>query len=275
MKKRKEISRAILENLYFDKGLPLRTIATNLGISEPTVRDRFKGHGLVLRKRGSWMIKYPKTPFNGDEQEKAYILGFRIGDLNVYLPSERSTIIVARTNSTHDDQIQLMHLLFGKYGGVTVSGKEGTKNINCFLDSSFSFLLVKKPYQVDTWIKINFQNCLAFTAGYIDAEGNFIINQGKARFTIDSYDEEVLKWMHEWLQHNGIKSKLRLIGRRGGVRYGGGCWNNDLWRININEANSLHNFCELVLPYLRHRKRINDVNKCLTNIMDRKSNGTV
>ena len=83
MKKRKEISRKVLEDLYFHEGLPLKTVAHKLGISEPTVRDRFRGHGLIPRPRGFWAVKYSKTPFDGGEQEKAYIMGFRVGDLNV------------------------------------------------------------------------------------------------------------------------------------------------------------------------------------------------
>src|SRR5579859_4443342 len=225
MKKLKKIPRATFENLYFEQGLPLRKIATNLGISEPTVRNRFKSHGLILRRHGSWSIKYQKSPFNGSEQEKAYILGFRVGDLNVYLPSKNSNIIIARTNSTHQYQFQLMQELFGKYGGIKISGKGISKNVNCYLDDSFSFLLINKPYQVESWINSNSKNCLAFMAGYTDAEGNFIINQGRARFKIDSYDEGVLKWMHNWLLKNGIRSKLRLLGKQGSAKYGGGYWN--------------------------------------------------
>jgi len=273
--KKKEIPRTVLKYLYFDKGLSLRATAISLGISEPTVRDRFKSHGFVPRRQGSWAVKYQKTPFNGNDQEKAYILGFRMGDLNVYMTSETARIIIARTNSTQTDQIELLRTLFSGYGGVKVSGSFKSKNVNCYLDKSFSFLLVDKPYAVDPWIRHNKQNCIAFMAGYIDAEANLIINQGKARFKIDSYDEAILKWMHEWFLNNGIKSKIRLIAKRGEVRYGGGYWNNNLWRLNVNEAHSLHKLCKLVIPYLRHRKRIEDVNKSLMNIMQRKINGTI
>lgn len=275
MKNRKEIDRRVFEDLYFGQGLALRTVATRLGISEPTVRNRFKSHGLILREHGSWAIKYAKNDFDGSEQDRAYILGFRVGDLNVYTTSKTSKVIIARTNSTHNHQIQLMRSLFGKYGGVTVCGKGISKNVNCYLNRSFSFLHIAKPYQVDTWIKAKTQNSLAFMAGYIDAEGNFILNQGKARFKIDSYDEDILFWMHEWFLRKGIRSKLRLLGKQGSARYGGGVWNNNLWRLNVNEANSLSNLCKLVSPFLRHKKRIDDVNKCEENIMHRKANGTI
>lgn len=275
MKTPKEIPVSVLEDLYVKRGLPLRQIAKLLNISDVTVRKRFKEYGLVKRAHGSWMIKYEKAPFDGNKQLKAYIMGFRVGDLNVYTPSPTANIVIARTNSTHTAQIEVMRLLFGKYGGIKVVGKGQSKNVNCYLDKSFSFLLIKKPYLVEKWIKRDRRNSLAFIAGYIDAEGNFIINQGRARFKLDSYDYDILVWMHEWLLAQGVKSKLRLLGKKGDVRYGGGYWNGDLWRININEANSLYSFCKDIIPYLHHAKRINDVNKCLVNIRIRRSNGTI
>lgn len=275
MKKRKEILKPVLEKLYFVDGFSHKAIALKVGMSEPTVRARFRDHGFVARQRGSWMIKYRKTPFDGSEQERAYMMGFRVGDINVYLPSKGANIIIARTNSTQEDQFQVMRSLFGGYGGVKISGGGKAKNINCYLDKSFSFLLVEKPYAVEPWIKTRSQNCLAFMAGYTDAEGNFIINQGKARFTISSYDSHILHWMHEQLLSLGIGSKLRLLASRGDATNGGKYWNGDLWRLNINKANSLLGFCVAIKPYMRHRKRIEDMRGCVKNIQERKKNGTV
>lgn len=275
MKKRIEIDKELLERLYLKDGLSHKKIGLRLGVSEPTIRARFRDHGLVVRLRGSWMVRYPKKPFTGSQQEKAYMMGFRVGDVNVYVPSKGANIIVARTNSTHENQLQIMRSLFSQYGGVVVSGNGTAKNINCYLDTSFSFLLVDKPYDVDSWIRQDSQNCLAFMAGYIDAEGNFIVSQGRARFKLDSYDAAILHWMHAWLLANGMKPKLRLLARKGDASYNGGYWNGDLWRLNVNEADSLLRFCNSIMPYLRHRKRINDVQECVDNIMNRKKNGTV
>lgn len=272
----KIIPRSVLEDLYTVKGLSHKAIAAKLGISEPTVRTRFRNHGLTVRTRGSWMVKYQKFPFDGNEQEKAYMMGFRIGDIHAYIPSKGSNIIVARTNSTQDDQLEVMRSLFSKYGGVVVSGSGRAKNINCYLDMSFSFLLVDKPYIVEPWIRNNIRNAIAFTAGYVDAEANFILNQGKGRFTLVSYDKDILHWMHGQLLAMGLRSKLRLLANKGQANYNGTYnWNADLWRININEAHSLLEFCRVIIPYLRHRKRITDVQKCMKNILDRKNNGTI
>lgn len=276
MKKRKDIPRTILEELYLVDGLSHKAIAVKIGMSEPTVRARFREYGLPVRPRGSWMVKYKKSNFDGSECEKAYMMGFRVGDIHAYIPSKGANIVVARTNSTQDDQLSVMRSLFGKYGGVVVSGKGRSKNINCYLDRSFSFLLTNKPYCVEQWIRDSQQNALAFMAGYIDAEANFIINQGRARFKLDAYDSDILHWMHGELTALGLRSKLRLLANKGESNYNNTYrWNGDLWRVNINEANSLLSFCEALLPYLRHRKRIADVRMCIKNILERRSNGTV
>lgn len=274
MRKRINISKDVFKHLYIDNGLSLRKIALRLGVSEPIVRNRFKEQGLVLRPRGSWSIKYAKTPFDGSDEEKAYIMGFRIGDLNVYRPSANSNILVVRTNTTCVDQIDLITQMFGAYGGVRVSPGSVIKTVNCFVDKSFDFLL-PKPYFPESWITDNLQNSLAFMAGYIDAEGNFAINQGRARFKLDSFDDYLLVWIHDWLTKQSIKSKLRLIAKKGSARYSGGYWNSDLWRLNINEAQSLSLFCQQLAPYLRHKKRVADMKLCLINITKRIINGTV
>ena len=109
----------------------------------------------------------------------------------------------------------------------------------------------------------------------MDAEGNFILNQHRARFKIDSYDYAILAWMVRFLEKEGIKSKFRCIARKGMYQHGGLRWKNDLWRLNINEATSLKKFIESTLPFLRHESRIRDVEECLVNIQERITNGTI
>lgn len=276
MGKAKALSSDVLRELYFVRGLSHRAIAKRVGLSEPTVRARFHEYGFLPRKRGSWMIKYQKLSFDGSDEERAYMMGFRVGDMHVYRPSRGANIIVARTNSTQEDQFLVVHSLFAKYGGVIESGKGKAKNINCYLDESFSFLLIKKPYHIEPWISRSRESALAFMAGYIDAEANFIISQGRARFKLDAYDREILQWMHEELSALGVTSRLRLLANKGEVSYNNTYkWKGDLWRLNVNEANSLLVFCRALLPYLRHRKRIADVQMCIKNIVERKNNGTV
>ena len=113
-------------------------------------------------------------------------------------------------------------------------------------------------------------------AGYIDAEGSFGLNQRRGRFKIDSYDFRVLREIRDFLFNQGIKVKFYCIVRKGTrKKRGKGVWNNNLWRLTVNEGRSLKCFIELVLLQLRHEKRKKDAKKCLENIKIRIKNGTI
>src|SRR5258708_7725330 len=155
-------------------------------------------------------MRYKKYNFSEDLIEKAYILGFRLGDLNVYQTSSASSLIVVRCNTTHKVQVSLMRKLFSKYGRVKLSRGSYSTNVNCFLNKTFEFLLPKYQ-EVPYWVGQNDFVAAAFIAGYTDAEGNFILNQKKARFKIDSYDLGILSWIAYKLQKVGIRVKLRGI----------------------------------------------------------------
>lgn len=280
-RKKIKISKKQLEYLYYQKKMSLQDIEKLIGYCRTTISTKLKEHGLKIRERGSWQTKYKKQDFSGTEIEKSYLLGFRIGDLNVYVPYKKSKIIVARCHTTRRDQIELMEEIFQKYGQIVISKSRSADgkisfHIGCNLNRSFSFLVISKPYRIDDWIKKEFNNATAFISGYTDAEGNFIINQNRARFKIDSYDFYILNWMHKWFREHGIKSKFRLIKNYGAVKKGNKkILRKDLWRLNINEAYSLFRFCSFMLEFSKHKKRTKDMLKCLLNIVKRKENETI
>jgi hypothetical protein len=280
-KKKIKIPKQQLYHFYYRKKMSLQAIGELIGCCRETVASRLKDYGFHLRESGVWQTKYKKQDFSGDEIEKSYILGFRIGDLDVRLPYKNSKIVVVRCHTTRQDQIRMMEEVFQKYGQLVISrslsmSKKPSFVINCNLNKTFSFLLISKPYHMDNWIVRKFTNSVAFIAGYTDAEGNFIINQDKARFKIDSYDFAILDWMYRWLEEYGIKSKLRILAKRGSLRYNEKKrWPKNLWRLNINEAYSLLRFCAFILPFSKHRKRIKDMLICITNITQRKEDETI
>jgi hypothetical protein len=269
-RKRKNISPKKLHELYIKKKLSPYKIGDLLNCSFKTVTNRLKEYNIPTRTKAQAKMKYFKKDFSGDDIEKAYLIGFRLGDLNAYVPYKNSEIIVVRCHTTDKVQIDLMKLLFAKYGQVTVSQSKHGSHVNCYLNKSFSFLLPKQD-KIEDWIKTNNMTSCAFAAGYIDAEGNFIINQGRARFKIDSYDKNILKWIDEWLKENNIISKFRLISKKGDSRGNGIVFNNDLWRLNVNEAVSLLELIDFIFPYLKHEKRKKDVLLMKKNIFYRGS----
>jgi len=262
------ISKSKLEYLYIKKNLTPLAIGVLLKLSFKTVRNRLKEHGIPFKDPALARMRYKKFNFSGDLKEKAYMIGFRLGDFNVYSPSKLSQTIVVRCHTTQKEQVVLMRNMFKRYGRVGISRNKDHFHVNCFLDKSFNFLLDKND-NAWQWVKDNDDHALAFICGYTDAEGNFIINQGKARFKIDSYDYSILNWMYDWLVKHKINAKFRRIYIQGDVWKGKFPLNKDLWRLNINDKVSLNTFISSILPILHHQIRIRGAKNCLRNIQKR------
>lgn len=272
-----KINRESLLDLYHNQGLSPQKIGKIYNCSWATVINRIKEHGITKKNPAIARMRYPKVDFNGPDNLKAYMIGFRIGDLNVYRVSEKSETIVVRCHTTQHEQADVVSGLFSKFGRVDDSMRpNGHYYLNSFLNNSFGFLLLKDK-SVWAWIrKPNVR--FAFIAGYTDAEGNFIINQGRARFKIDSYDKDVLDTITRWLNYANISYKMRLIFKKGSKQkiYDKiGSYHGDLWRVNINNARDLERFISLVRPFLRHSQRIRDMELCSENIANRIKNGTI
>jgi hypothetical protein len=226
--------------------------------------------GIEPISRSIIQSKYVKKNFRGGSILKASMIGFRLGDLNVYKTSSRSEVIIVRCHTTSQDQVDIMNKLFSKYGQVSInkSKKNNSFSVNCFLNNSFEFLLPKHDL-VDNWISKDDKCSLSFAAGYIDAEANIGVYNDRARFKIDSYDKNIIFWFFSWFKKNSIICPApRLIGKKNQVYDSahGYKYNKDLWRLRVNERQSLEKLLKIIKPYLKHKKRISDLNKCLNNI---------
>lgn len=266
-----------LNYMYHEQKLSPYKIGEILGCSFKTVTNRLKEYNIPIKNPALARMRYPKTDFDGSSSDKAYMIGFRVGDLNVYRVSERSETIVVRCHTTQREQADVINTLFSKFGRVDDAVRpNGHYYMNCFLNNSFKFLF---PKDKSAWIWIkDLSDKFAFIAGYTDAEGNFIINQGRARFKIDSYDKDVLDTIAQWLQDQDISYKMRLIYKKGAEQkiYDKiGIYHKDLWRLNINRAKDLRKFIELMRPFMRHNQRLQDMTSCIKNIDKRIKNGTI
>lgn len=263
-----------LRRLYLiEKWSPAR-IGKRYACDAVTVRTRLKEAKIAFKTKSAAQTRYPRLNFSGTSIQKAYMLGFRYGDLNVYKPKGASETIVVRSHSTHRVQGDLFKKLFEEYGRVSVHSGRKTIQMNCYLNLSFSFLLTKYPSNIRTWVLSNPLYQWAFSAGYIDAEGTFGLNQGRGRFKVDAYDYAILSDMHEFFLNYGLRSKFRIIAKKGENDYGW-VWKEDLWRLSINEAGSLETMILNIDPYLQHEKRKNDANMVLQNIHTRRLHGTI
>src|SRR5258708_20300317 len=110
-----EADAAELRRLYSDEGLSLSAVAGRYGCALTTIWRRLQAAGVQCREGGS-EPKYARTDFSGDLAEKAYLVGFRLGDLHVAMEGTRT--IVVKCTSTRREQVELFRDLFGKYGHV-------------------------------------------------------------------------------------------------------------------------------------------------------------
>jgi len=264
-----------LRSLYIDQNLTPLKISKIFDCNIITIRNRLKEFNIPFKDPAFARTRSKRKDFNGNLTTKAYMIAFRIGDLNVYRPSLKSQTIVVRCHTTQVEQILIVESLFNDFGKVTTSLNNGHYHINCFLNNTFDFLLSKGIDAWD-WLRGDDALVLCFIAGYVDAEANFILNQGRARFKVDSYDVEILTFISEWLVLKGIHTRFRRIYRKGDPWNGRFPLNKDLWRLNINDMVSLQKFIKLLLPLIKHKKRFSDMSLCLDNIEKRlkKKHGT-
>jgi hypothetical protein len=266
------ISESLLRKLYYKEKKSKYKIGEICGCSFKTVLNRMREYGMEPLSRSIIQSTYLKKDFGGDFAEKAYMIGFRLGDLNVYKTAPHSEVIVARCNTTNDDQANLLKKTFGKYGKVTISkGKNEAFSVNCFLNGSFDFLMLKS-LKVADWISVDEKCSIGFAAGYIDAEANIGVYDKRARLKIDTYDKDIIFWFHKWFQKNNIQCpKPTRIGYKGQIydKNKGYKYNKDLWRVRVSEKTSLLKILEVLYPYLKHTKRRRDTRKAIRNIYER------
>lgn len=77
-----KVSDEELEGLYLDKKLSTWKIAQLLGCGRSTIHRKLRKLG-IARDIATSHVKYKRKSFEGDENEKAYLMGFTIGDLRV------------------------------------------------------------------------------------------------------------------------------------------------------------------------------------------------
>jgi hypothetical protein len=258
-----------LYTLCFDQHLTFAEIARRFGCSPVTLHKRLKSCGFQARPVGGSVFEYPKKDFDGSLCDKAYLIGLRLGDLHV---EKGNWAIRIRCTSTHPEQIELIHDLFCDYGGVWISeprAKRGTA-ITVHLNRSFDFLL-SHDNAIKEWILEDDSLFAAFWAGYVDAEGSFIVGRGRACFKVDSGDKEILYQAWTRLCQMGIVFPEPRLVRPAGT------WieqfqlasHRDLWRLATERKETLIQLCNILSPYLRHRKRIRAMEAARANVAAR------
>ena len=265
------ISKKELEKLYLKDKLSCSKIAKIYGFNSVTVFEKLKKYSIKTRNYLESSIKYSKKVFDGGDELKAYMIGFRLGDLNVKSLNKDSTVVI-KSSTTKEDQVNLIRGVYGKYGHFWVKKYGETFSIMTFLYKSFNFL-VKKEYDIDDWILQRDDFFFAFLAGYVDAEGNMGVSQNRARFRIRTYDKNILLQIHEKLSELEINSKFGVVSKKG--LYKTKKQNKDCYGVFVNSKDDLLRLLRLIKPYMKHGKRLKDLALAEKNILERNKKQTI
>ncbi|MCX6704888.1 MAG: hypothetical protein NT162_00940 [Candidatus Woesebacteria bacterium] len=258
------------EYLYNERGLSLKKIANMAHCSESGLERRFKNYKMVSRGNKNRTCKYKKKNFSGNLIEKAYLIGFRLGDLNIM---ESVSVIQVRCSTTIPAQLRLIKSLFVPYTTPHIAkAKRGTYEIVCLVNRSFDFLLPKED-KIPNWIQNNKKYFFSFLAGYSDAEGSFYIRKSKNStgiFEVQTQQKNVIIQIWKNLQKYKIESPLPSIAKKAGyISPGGGKNNKDMWRISISRKISLWRLLGSLNTYVKHQNKIKDMKRVKLNLQSR------
>jgi len=267
------ISKSKLKYYYLHKKFSTNKIAKIYNCDDFTIFKKLRAYGIRIRTKSEAISKYPRYDFNGNLKEKAYIIGFRLGDLHV---ERNCQLIIIRCSSTRLEQIRLIKNLFNKYGHVHIhkthrlSGKRNIIDIRCHLNKSFDFLLSKID-RIPIWIRRNKRFFISFLAGYTDAEGWIGLANVKRKrkqpvFQISSHDKNILN--HIWIN----LQKLKIICPKPRISQEKSERNKqhqDCWSLRVNKYVSLLKVLDLLEPYIKHPRKKFGIKKVRLNIIRR------
>ena len=272
-----------LKRLYLKEKLSSTKIAKKFKCGPTTIKNKLKAYNIPIRscKEAHLLCnlpKYRRHDFSGNLEEKAYLIGFRRGDLYVYRDSPRN--IIVSMESSRIAQIKLFENLFLKYGHIW-KGKpvwrKGKFNrqyrkisVQCYLNNSFEFLVEKKDL-IELWILKNRKYFAAFLAGYSDAEGSFCIyNKRDGNFSIRSQDKNILQQIRAKLIKLGILCRPAQIAREKGTRdIEGTISNEDIWGLWIYRKDALLKLINLLNPYSKHADKRKSMEIVKNNVLER------
>ena len=257
------------EHLYCERRLSLKKISNIVHRSESGLERRFKNYNLVSRGNKNRACKYKKKDFSGDPIEKAYLIGFRLGDLNVM---EGVSVLQIRCSTTIPAQTKLIKRLFTPYTTPYITkAKRGTYEIVCLVNRSFDFLLSKED-KIPLWITRNKKHFFSFLAGYSDAEGSFYIHKRKNKVSfgvweIQTQQKNIINQIWKNLQKYEVESPLPSISKNVGYIAPSGSKNNkDIWKITVARKYSLWKLINSLSIYIKHHNKIKDIRRVRDNL---------
>ncbi len=262
----RKISTEELKRLYLEEKKSLRELGKYVKVRPKAIKKMLIESNVRLREPGEAILKYERRPFSGDDIEKFYMIGLRVGDLHV---QRDSRMIVVSISSSHPSMIKLIHDHFSRYGHywkMPHKTKFGYDyHVKYYLDSSFEFLLDKKKITVPVQPEL----FLSFLAGYSDAEGYWKIGSSKGyievRLEIESQDYDILTQLCSMLMKLGFSPKLYLTRKRG-TKIGPFILKKDMYRLCLMKRKEVTKLAKLLLPFVRHLEKKQKINLLLESV---------
>lgn len=266
------ITKEELKKLYMNKRMSSRKIAKIYNCAYSTIDTKIRKYGFPIKTLAAAHIFSRRADFSNNIEEKAYLIGFRIGDLRVRKIYKNSETIHIDCGSTKPKQIILIEKLFKKYGKIWKSkpNKLNKVQIECYVNTTFKFLL-KRFDQFPNWTFRTKGVFFSILAGFSDAEGCFFVSKDQKHscFSIGNYNRNILIQIQKYLTRLGFKSGLYLGLKKGFCGEDGYVHNGDYWVFRIDKKADLYRFIITIRPYLRHKDKINEAGKVLQNIQYR------
>jgi len=260
-------SKEQLIEFYSKNKLSTWAIEKKYGFSRGTVHRKLKEYRLTTRDRADSHIPSGRKDFSGDLIEKAYLMGFRLGDLGVRKIWPNSKTILVASGSTIPEQIGLIKNLFDPYCKVWIKeAKHGKINIQASLNLSFDFLLSKK---IPVWVINKKETFFAFLAGFTDAEGHIGIYNKMAKFGIGNYNLSMLYFLKKGLEKWGIHPRITSDNRAGSLNSEGYPYNKNYHSLYVSIKSDLLLLFYNLKSYLKHELKIEALKKAEANILER------
>jgi len=259
-------TREELYRMYWDERMSAGRIAEKYNVTDNAVLRWMEKYSIPRRGKYEVILKYPRKPFSGDENEKAYLIGLRAGDIHA---RKRATNTVGvNVTTTCPAMIELFEGTFGGYGCVKrypARGQFGYEwYIYCDLDVSFKFL-IEKSVNVPSD-----DSFYPFLAGYVDSEGTwtFSYQNGKPRpsFWIKSQDIQLLNGIKKRLENDGFHPcgpHLRVKGGTSTLRWipqsGGTVMiknTKDYFQLSLLRRDEMIRLIKNLMPFSHHKEKI-------------------
>jgi hypothetical protein len=260
--------RTTIDHLHNDRNLSLLRISKEIGKSYTAIWGLCRALEIHTRNlaeadtaSAESRSKHKRTAFDGSEEDRAYMLGFKNGDLTAWQVS--GTAVMVTSTTTHPAFADLFHKLFQRYSHVYQypmfeEGRGYKWKLAARLDNSFRFLLCTAIEAAELFAA-NRRLYISWLAGLIDSDGNIQSSQdrGYDRVRIIIYNSN-LALLESIIAHSrsiGFEfTGPYLVQKAGTITQRGIRYTKDHWQIDLQQTKAAQNLL-FELP-IQHSEKI-------------------